>query len=253
MREAFDSLGHIDETEEVTQVAISDRPAPVGAFPALAAFADEISDTPEKDISEAAAPPVTPAAVPHVPAKRSSAAFRSRPVVQRPAVWAGIVVLALILLGYTQYRLNRSHQLSETAVQQSSTPRSEAPAPEQTPDAGTAETEQTALPAVPDTSSVAQKDVASVTETKPGKKEKRNNDPVAVKRSNRDYDDDEDEIAPDTPRRKVTRRETVPVTQQARRDRPRRVDVYEPPVSSIEMVLTGIPPERRRRRHWPPY
>jgi len=169
---------------------------------------------------------------------------------QRYAFWMGVVLLALLAVGYAGLRAWRSSDPTEEVVQQPAAAASAeaAPEPTETEDIAAAPELQTSESiANEDTSAIPEQEVAVVsepvakTEKEPEvKNQKKQAAENAKKRTSERIRDDELIM----PIRKQRRDQAYEVRPRS----VRRADrIYEPPVSDIEMIFTGMTPRQRRR------
>ena len=240
--------------------------SPVGILPAgvdepveedilLADEFDEIDDTVVPVEAAAAAPIRIEKAEKH---NRKPA--YAVPLAQRPALWAGVLILALLAIGYTGLRMSSPAAVSDAAAEQPAVQ----PTAEVAPEVPQAEVNAPAEPEQAETTPNTETE-----QTQPAEDEQALPEVAVEKRrierpEKRDVEPADDELA-DNPK---TNRKTQSMPRQTqarntasdRRQQPiarqlperprivRRRDVmYGPPASSIEMIFTGIPPERRRR------
>jgi len=204
-----------------------------------------------------------------------------RPFWQRPAFWTAMIVIALTAfgIGYSKYHqaspLDASDHVSSAdpaIAAQSSEPETAASDNAETIAAEPPATENEQAPE-PEISRVNSKsDEQDDSEPEVSITDPTSEDPVATrttsaadrtssrkrtepKKEDVGREQDREETArPAFPPPTSTRRNRTAAQQQARRNR-QQDEFYEPPISSIEMIFTGIPPERRRRRYrrWQPY
>jgi tRNA A-37 threonylcarbamoyl transferase component Bud32 len=204
-----------------------------------------------------------------------------RPFWQTPAFWVAVIVVALTTIGiaFSKFSNRSTAELADhtVATNESAAKAETAPATESPNDDGSsaAEISQAPLPA-----SNTEEDLDQSLTRPPSKAfaespeaadddETENDRPVVVDKASpvknrtrnvqkeveeENRDRSVQQALPDSRRRASARRGRVTADQPIRRNRPRD-DFYEPPISSIEMIFTGIPPERRYRRYrrWQPY
>jgi len=257
MRSAVEKAVSVND-ESVTDVLPADFDEPVEEETLLAHDLDEIDDTVPVAAAGAASvgAPIRIEKAEKYNKKRAYAV----PLAQRPALWVGVLVLALLAIGYAGLRMSSPTAVSDVSTQQPAVQPTVEANPEQAQAETVApdETEQT-QPAT-----VAEPEQANTTEDEPPHPE------VAVEKRTierpikRDAEPADDEVADNVktnrrsqpqPRESQTRNTTSARRQEpvARElpERPRivrrRDPSYGPPASSIEMIFTGIPPERRRR------
>ncbi len=188
-----------------------------------------------------------------------TATSRAAAFTQRYAFWMAIVLLALLAIGYAALRSSRSAGSSDEIVQQ--------PPASATTDASPEPTQTEELTAAPRPDAPSQIDnegaeinseqeVAAVTQpadktekqatVKPDKRQATEN---ARRRSIEQEVDETDE--PVLPVRRQSRNQAYEVRPRIVR---RGERIYEPPVSDIEMIFTGISPRQRRKmRRYNPY
>ena len=163
---------------------------------------------------------------------KATRSLKGVPLWHRPAIWAAVVLFALMLLGYTAFRPGFSSDTvtppAEQQIQKAPVATIEASAEE----TAKPETEEPFSPPTVPVNDVTRADVKAPPRRDEARDTKPYREPAKTQRSS-------------SQQRRIR-------AQQTRRPIQRQ-EAYQAPASSIEMIFTGVQPQRRRRVRPLPY
>jgi hypothetical protein len=185
------------------------------------------------------------------PAPRTvPASTARRPFASNVLAWAAMALAAVLAVGYAISLINTPAELETGSTQDAPTESANTQVSEETENAGIVEPDTSPEPvdSAPQQTDVAIGKVPSVPKPEPQRQPAKSatDEPV-------EFEEIDGELVPvsSAPRRRLTNRRNAPTVERPRRVRERRISSEEP-VSSIEMIFTGVPRDRQRRRRYQP-